>query len=76
MISGKFVIQAVDSGAYAAQVPSLTPFMPTRQGAAVYAFFDAIQRAEELMRSTGERCRVISSEPEFDFDQSVDFLPH
>lgn len=76
MISGKFVIQAVDSGAYAAKAPSPTPFIPTRQGAAVYAYFDAIQRAEELMRSTGERCRVISSELEWDFEQSVDFPPH
>lgn len=75
MIAGKFVIQAVDSGAYAAPVPSPAPFTPSRQGAAVYAFYDAIQRAEELMALTGHRCSVIPAALEWDFKQSVDFRP-
>jgi len=76
MMAGMFVIQSLDSGAYAAPVPSPAPFMPSRQGAAVYAFYDAIQRAEELMALTGHRCSVISAALELDFKQSVDFLPH
>lgn len=73
MNAGMFLIQAVDSGAYAAPAPSQTPFTPSRRDAAVYAFFDAIQRAEELMALTGQLCRVISMGWECDFEQSVDF---
>lgn len=76
MIAGKFLVQSLDSGAYAAPVPSAGPFVSSMRDAAVYAYFDAIQRAEELMASTGHRCRVISAELEWDFKQSVDFPPH
>jgi len=71
-----FLIQAVDSGAYAAPAPSLLPFVSCEHCAAVYALPDALKRAEELMALTGQKCRVISSELEWDFEQSVDFLPH
>lgn len=75
MIAGKFLIQSLDSGAYAAPVSSADPFAPSVRDAAAYAYFDAIQRAEELMALTGHRFRVISADVEWDFKQSVDFLP-
>lgn len=67
MIAGKFLVQSVDSGAYAAPAPSADPFVPSMRDAASYAYFEAIQHAEELMASTGHRCRVISAELEWDF---------
>lgn len=68
-----FLIQAVDSGAYAAPAPALLPFVSCEHCAAAYALPKAIQRAEELMAITGQQCRVVSREFEWDFEQSVDF---
>lgn len=73
MSAAMFRIQSLDSGAYAAPIPSLLPFVSCEHCAAVYALPDAIKRAEELMTLTGQLCRLVASELEWDFDQSVDF---
>lgn len=71
-----FRIQSLDSGAYAAPMPTLLPFVPCEHCAAVYALPDAIKRAEELAALTGQQCRLVASELEWHLKQSVDFLPH
>lgn len=73
MIDGMYRIQEVDSGAWAAPAPALLPWVSCEHYAAVYALPDAMKRAEELMALTGQRFRLVSSELEWDFDQSVDF---
>lgn len=76
MKSALFRVQSLDSGAYAAPIPSLLPFVSCEHRAAVYALPDAIQRAEELAALTGQQCRLVASELELDFNQSVDFHTH
>lgn len=71
-----FRIQSLNSGAYAAPAPALLPFVSCEHCAAVYALPDAIKRAEELVALTGQRLRLVATEFEWDFKQSVDFLPH
>lgn len=71
-----FRIQSLDSGAYAAPAPALLPFVSCEHCAAVYALPDAIKRAEELVALTGQHLRLVATELEWDFKQSVDFLPH
>lgn len=73
MSDALFRIQSLDIGAYAAPIPALLPFVSCAHCAAVYALPDAIKRAEELFAVTGQRCRLIVSALELDFDQSVDF---
>lgn len=71
-----FRIQSLDSGAYATPMPALLPFVPCEHCAAVYALPDAIKRAEELAALTGQQLRLVASELEWDFQQSVDFHTH
>jgi hypothetical protein len=71
-----FRIQSLISGAYAAPIPARVPFVACEHSAAVYDLAEAMRRAEELFVLTGERCRLVGSALEWDFDQSVDFLPH
>lgn len=73
MSATMFRIQSLDSGAYAAPAPSLLPFVSCEHCAAVYALPDAIKRAQELAASTGQQFRLVSSELEWHFQQSVDF---
>lgn len=70
-----FRIRSLDSGAYAAPIPSALPFVSCEHCAAVYALPDAIKRAGELAASTGQHFRLVASMLDWDFDQSVDFLP-
>lgn len=76
MIDAMYRIQSVDSGAWAAPAPALLAWVSCEHCAAVHALSDAIQRAEELMALTGQQCRLVSSELEWDFEQSVDFHTH
>ena len=73
MIDAMYRVQEVDSGAWAAPFPARYPFVSCEHCAAVYALPYAMKRAEELMALTGQQCRLVSSELEWDFDQSVDF---
>lgn len=70
-----FRIQSLASGAYAAPIPARAPFVACEQSAAVYGLNEAMRRADELFALTGERCRLVGSVLEWDFDQSVDFPP-
>lgn len=74
MTPAMFRIQSLDSGAYAAPIPSMLPFVSCEHCAAVYALPDAVMRAEQLTKTTGQQLRLVASEPEWDFEQSVDFL--
>jgi len=75
MTPAMFRIQSLDSGAYAAPIPSVTPFVSCEHCAAVYALPDAVTRAQQLAKTTGQQLRLVVSELEWDFEQSVDFLP-
>jgi hypothetical protein len=75
-MSAQFRIQSLASGAYAAPFPARHPFVACEHGAAVYGPPEAMERTAELHALTGQRCRLVGSLLEWDFEQSVDFPPH